>query len=157
MRNDTMDVEKLRKINQLSQELKKHGMADSSQDAYTQAQQIIQVIPKNSAPASQESVIVETAPAQDPLAARQFQIELDKMQKGFSEELDVLRTAMNQLIIEVNSLRDELSKAQMAQPPKQKEKQVELKTETKVAHPRQGDWKPGDVDIQKMFYYGTKK
>jgi hypothetical protein len=80
------------------------------------------------------------------------------MQKGFSEELDVLRTAMNQLIIEVNSLREELSKAQVApQQPKQKEKQAELKTETKVAHPRQGDWKPGDVDIQKMFYYGTKK
>jgi methionine synthase I (cobalamin-dependent) len=152
-----MDVDKLRRINMLSSELKKHGMADSSQDAYTQAQEIIQVTPKQSSQATQESVIVETAPAQDPLAAKQFQIELDKMQRGFSEEMDVLRNAMNQLIIEVNSLRDELGKAQAAQPPKQKEKQVELKTETKVSHPRQGNWTPGDVDIQKMFYYGTKK
>ncbi|MEM4247448.1 MAG: hypothetical protein QXR48_02875 [Candidatus Woesearchaeota archaeon] len=151
-----MDVEKLRKINMLSSELKKHGMAESSQDAYTQAQEIIQVIPKDNARATQESVIVETAPAHDPLAAKQFQIELEKLQKVFSDELDILRNAMNQLITEVNALREDLNKIQSAQP-KQKEKQVELKTEPKVAHPRQGDWKPGDVDIQKMFYYGTKK
>jgi hypothetical protein len=151
-----MDVEKLRRINMLSHELKKHGMADSSTDAYNQAQQMVQVIPKtNSAP--QESVVIEAAPVAEPLAARQFQIEVDKIQKAFSEELDVIRNAMNQVIMEVNSLREDLSKAQAAQPPKQKEKQVELKTEVKVSHPRQGDWKPGDVDIQKMFYYGTKK
>lgn len=152
-----MDVEKLRRINMLSSELKKHGMAESSQDAYTQAQQMIQVIPKDSAQESQESIIVETAPAYDPLASKQFQLEIEKMQKEFSGELDVLRNAMNQLITEVNSLREELSKVQTAQPPKQKEKQAELRTEAKVSHPRQGDWKPGDVDIQKMFYYGTKK
>jgi hypothetical protein len=151
-----MDVEKLRRINMLSHELKKHGMADSSTDAYNQAQQMVQVIPKtNSTP--QESVVIEAAPAAEPLAARQFQIEVDKIQKAFSEELDVIRNAMNQVIMEVNSLREDLSKAQAAQPPKQKEKQVELKTEVKVSHPRQGDWKPGDVDIQKMFYYGNKK
>jgi len=152
-----MDVEKLRRINILSQELKKHGMAESSEDAYTQAQRMIQVIPKDNAQATQECVIVETAPAPTPLESRQFQLELEKLQKGFSEELDVLRNAMNQLIIEVNSLRDELNKVQTMQPPKQKEKQAELKTEAKASHPRQGGWKPGDVDIQKMFYYGTKK
>jgi hypothetical protein len=149
-----MDVEKLRKINMLSHELKKHGMAESSTDAYTQAQQMVQVIPKQSV-APQESVVIEAAPAADPLASRQFQMEIEKMQKSFSDELDVMRTAINQIISEVNALREDLSKAQVAAPPKQKEKQVELKTEVKVSHPRQGDWKPGDVDIQKMFYYGN--
>jgi hypothetical protein len=132
-------------------------MADSSTDAYAQAQQMVQVIPKQAVSAAQESVIVEAAPAADPLVSRQFQMEIEKIQKGFSEELDVMRSAINQIISEVNALRDDLSKAQAAQPPKQKEKQVELKTAPKESHPRQGDWKPGDVDIQKMFYYGTKK
>lgn len=149
-----MDIEKLRKINMLSQELKKHGMADSSTDAYAQAQQMVQVVPKQNVSASlQESVVLEA----DPLASRQFQMELEKIQKAVTGELDVMRTAINQIISEVNTLREDLSKAQTAQPIKQKEKQVELKTAPAESHPRQGSWKPGDVDIQKMFYYGTKK
>ncbi len=152
-----MDLDQLQKINALSHELKKHKMAGSSEDAYTQAQQIIQVIPRQNAQEHQESVIAETAPVPDQMESRQFQIEMERMRKVFAEEIEVMRTAMNQLITEVNSLREELGKVQSAQPPKPKEKQVELKTEPKVAHPRQGGWKPGDVDIQKMFYYGTKK
>ncbi len=152
-----MDVEKLRRINMLSSELKKHRMADSSEDAYTQAQQIVQVTPRQQQQESQESVIVETAPAHDPLESKQFQLEIERVQKTMSEEMEVMRNAINQLITELNSLRGELSKAQAVLPPKQKEKQVELKTETKTSHPRQGNWTPGDVDIQKMFYCGTKK
>jgi len=151
-----MDIEQLRKINQLSSELKRHGMVNSSTDAYEQAQQIVTITPKK-AVSNQETVLVEAAPSADPLVSRQFQVELDRIQKTVNEELDVLRSAMNQIIAEVNALRDDLSKAQAAQPPKQKEKQVELKTEVKVPHPRQGNFQPGDVDIQKMFYFGTKK
>jgi hypothetical protein len=151
-----MDMDQLRKINQLSSELKKHKMADSSMDAYSQAQHIVQVIPKTNVSHGQESVVVEAAPA-DPLVARQFEIEMQRIQKGFAEELDVMRTAMNQIIAEVNALREDLSKAQAQAPPKQKEKQVELKTETKEPHPRQGDYKPGDIDIKSVFYFGNKK
>lgn len=150
-----MDIDQLQKINQLSHELKRHGMASSATDAYSQAQQIITITPKSPA-AAQETVMVEAAPV-EPLAARQFQIELERVQKAYAEELEMMRTAINQIIAEVNSLRDEFTKVQAVQPPKPKEKQVELKTEQKVPHPRQGDWKPGDVDIQKMFYFGTKK
>jgi len=41
-----MDLEQLRRINTLSSELKRHGMADSSTDAYEQAEQIIQIVQK---------------------------------------------------------------------------------------------------------------
>ncbi len=150
-----MDLEQLRKINTLSHELKRHNMASSSTDAYTQAQQIVQVIPKP-ATASCETIVVEAAPAA-PIAERQFQLELERVHKAVAEEVEVLRTAINQIIAEVNALREDLGKVQSAQPPKPKEKQVELKTETKEAHPRQGNFQPGDVDIQKMFYFGTKK
>ncbi len=150
-----MDLEQLRKINTLSHELKRHHMADSSTEAYTQAQQIVQIIPKP-APQSQETVLVQEAPV-EPIAARQFQIELDRVQKAVTEELDLVRNAVNQIITEVNALRDEVTKLQSAQPPKPKEKQAELKTEAKEAHPRQGNFQPGDVDIQKVFYFGTKK
>jgi chromosome segregation ATPase len=151
-----MDIDQLRKINQLSHELRKHHMAETSNDAYDQAQQIITITQKSSPP-SQETVLVEAAPAADQLAARQFQIELDRATKGFNDELEVMRNALNQIISEVNSLRDELSKIQTAQPPKPKEKQAELKTEEKTPHARVGNFQPGDVDIQKMFYFGTKK
>lgn len=151
-----MDMDQLRKINQLSSELKKHKMADSSMDAYSQAQHIVQVIPKGSISQPQETVMVEAAPA-DPLVARQFEIEMQRVQKGLSDELEVMRNAMNQIIAEVNALREDLSKAQAAQPPRPKEKQEALKTETKEPHPRQGDYKPGDIDIKSVFYFGNKK
>ncbi len=150
-----MDLEQLRKINQLSSELKRHGMAENSTEAYSQAQQIVQIIPKQ--PASPEgSTVIEAAPA-EPLAMRQFQIELEKIQKTANEELDVLRNAMNQIIAEVNSLREDISKIQTAPvAQKPKEKQAELQT-PKESHPRQGDYKPGDIDIKSVFYFGTKK
>ena len=151
-----MDMDQLRKINQLSSELKKHHMADSSMDAYSQAQHIVQVIPKTSVSHGQESVVVEAAPA-DPLVARQFEMEIQRIQKGFSDELEVMRTAMNQIIAEVNALREDLSKAQAQVPPKPKEKQEALKTEANEPHPRQGIYKPGDIDIKSVFYFGNKK
>jgi len=149
-----MDMEQLRKINTLSNELKRHHMAESSMDAYSQAQSIVQVIPKTALASNDGAVVMQEAVA-DPLVARQMDLEIQRIQKGFSEELEVMRNAMNQIILEVNSLREDLSKAQEAQPPKQKEKQVELKTEEKVPHARVGHFQPGDVDIQKMFYFGN--
>jgi hypothetical protein len=150
-----MDLDQLRKINTLSNELKRHGMANSSTDAYSQAEQIITITPKKTA-SEQETVVLEV-PAQDALAERQAQMEIDRLKKAFNDELEVFRNTINQIISEVNSLREDLARVQSVQPPKQKEKQAELKTEVKETHPRQGNFQPGDVDIQKMFYFGTKK
>ena len=90
-----MDMDQLRKINTLSHELKRHHMADSSTDAYSQAQQIVQIIPKHKPAESGETVLVEAAPA--PLAERQFQIELDRVHKAVAEELEMMRGAINQI------------------------------------------------------------
>jgi hypothetical protein len=151
-----MDLEQLKKINTLSHELKRYGMAESSTDAFQQAQQLVTVTAKPNASNAQETVVVEAA-SMAPIAERQFALELERVQKALEDELEALRNAINQIISEVNLLREDFSKLQSVQPPKPKEKQVELKTETKELHPRQGNFQPGDVDIQKMFYFGTKK
>ena len=150
-----MDLDQLKKINQLSSELKRHNMADSSTDAYSQAQGIITVTQKAAPQSSMQEAVVKEAPA-NALAERQFTIELERVQKAYTEELDVLRNAVNKIITEVNTLREDLSKVQAQ--PKQKEKQAELpKAEKKESHPRQGNFTPQDVDMQKMFYFGNKK
>jgi hypothetical protein len=151
-----MDMDQLRKINQLSSELKRHGMAGSSTDAYQQAEEIIQITQKPKPVEVGDGTVITAEPA-DPLIARQFQIELERVQKEHAAQLDVLRNAMNQIIAEVNSLRDDIGKLQSAQPPKPKEKQEALKTEPNDPHPRQGSYKPGDIDIKSVFYFGTKK
>jgi hypothetical protein len=69
----------------------------------------------------------------------------------------MLKSALNTLAHELESVKSELRKLGESVPPKPKEKQVELKTEAKEVHPRQGNFTPSDVDIQKMFYFGTKK
>ena len=81
---------------------------------------------------------------------------LEMNSKKNSQELDLLRSAVGRLAHELESLKGELKRLLEEAPPRQKEKQQPLKTETKEAHPRQGNFTPDDVSIEKMFYFGNK-
>ena len=152
-----MDLDQLKKINNLSHELQRHGFTDSSEESYNQAEQIIQIVPKQttSIPAQETEVVQMTNT--DVLEERQFQIQVEQLTKQFNKELDCFRDAINELVREVNTLKEEIHKLK-AQPAQPKEKQVLLPTESQPEepHPRQGNFKPSDVDIQKMFYFGNK-
>ncbi len=154
-----MDINQLSKINTLSSELKKHGMAENSTVALQQAEEIMQT---EGTQAGKETMTIQE-PQTNQLAERQVQIEIEKVQKVIAEELDTFRNAINQVIIEVNNVRDDVSKLRTTlTQPKAKETQVTLAEEKKIEvkpaepHPRQGNLTSKDVDIQKMFYFGNK-
>jgi parvulin-like peptidyl-prolyl isomerase len=146
-----MDVFKLQKINALASDLKKHNFAVSSEDAFQQAEQ---VYVEQAPPLSEDApVIVEKKV--DNLAERRFELILEQNNRKYEQELGLLRSALNSLAVELESLKSELRKVHV-EPLKQKEHQAPLKTEPKEDHPRQGKFSPSDVDIQKMFYFGNK-
>ncbi len=148
-----MDVFKLQRMNSLAAELKKHNFASSSEDAFQQAEQIyVEKAPEVSV---EPQVVVQQK--SDPLAERRVELLLEQNNRKYEQELGLLRSAVNTLANELENLKSELRKVHEQAPPKPKEQQVPLKTEPKQDHPRQGKFQPNDVDIQKMFYFGTKR
>jgi len=149
-----MDVFKLQKMNSLAAELKKHNFASSSEDAFQQAEQIY--VDKEVSEISAEPQVVVQQKS-DPLAERRVELILEQNNRKYEQELGLLRSAVNTLANELENLKSELRKVHEQAPPKPKEQQAPLKTEPKQDHPRQGKFQPNDVDIQKMFYFGTKR
>ncbi len=149
-----MDVFKLQRMNSLAAELKKHNFAQSSEDAYQQAEQVY--VDKEPSVVSVEPQVVVQQKV-DPLAERRVELILEQNNRKYEQELGLLRSAVNTLANELEMLKSELRKFHEQAPPKPKEQQVPLKTEPKEDHPRQGKFQPNDVDIQKMFYFGTKR
>ncbi len=171
MEECNMDAMKLQKINALASELRKHNFAMSSEDAFKQAETVYdgnttggaQVLVMEQHPAftmQQPTQAAAHAPA-DEMTSRKIELLIESHSKKYEEEFSVLRSAINQLIGELNSVKAHLAKATVVSTSddsaKHKEKQAELKTEVKEDHPRQGKFQPADVDIQKMFYFGAKR
>jgi len=147
-----MDVFKLQKINNLASELRKHNIAGSSDVAFQQAEQVFEP--------SVRQVVIEEKPAVaqrvDALSERKFEMLLEQNNRKYEQEISLLRSALGTLANEIECLKSEMRKLS-EQNPKQKERQEPLKTEVKEENPRQGKFTSSDVDIQKMFYFGTKK
>lgn len=146
-----MDVDKIQRINALTSELRKHNFATSSEDAFQQAEQLYEDSPE-------QIVVEEKQPAAEQtthLEERKSELLIQMNNKKYEQEFALLRSALNTLAQELETVKTELRKFS-EQNPRPKEKQAELKTETKEAHPRQGNFTPQDVDIQKMFYFGKK-
>jgi len=146
-----MDVFQLQRVNSLAAELKKHNFAVSSEDAFQQAEQVYAEVKEQ--PADAPQVLVEQKV--DTLAERRFELILEQNNKKYEQEIGLLRSALNSLAQQLDSLKSELHK--LHESPKPREKQEPLKTEVKEDHPRQGKFTSNDVDIQKMFYFGAKR
>ncbi|RJQ20747.1 hypothetical protein C4580_03540 [Candidatus Woesearchaeota archaeon] len=154
-----MDALKLQKINQLASELRKHNFAASSEDAYKQAEGVYDESEGAVVTIREEEPAVRTVHMQqtDDLTSRKIELLIEMHNKKYEEEFSVLRNAINQLIGELNSVKAQVAARALDETPRHKEKQAELKPEVKEDHPRQGKFQPSDVDIQKMFYFGSKR
>jgi len=147
-----MDVEKLRRVNQLSAELRKHNMAATSDDAFSQAEQIVrQDDVREFLQRAKESEKDVNNPSSDQL----YQIKLERDNRQLAEHIQKLYQEVGHLKAEMEQLKKAPPIQQPAEKPKV-EQQAVLKTEKKEPHPRQGDFKPDDVSVEKMFYFGNK-
>lgn len=169
-----MDVEKLKKMNELTREFQKHNFAQDSRDAFSQARNVYSDIDINFAPtniatpaqvvvhaAPQTEAVQEAAMLQQPAAEKdalfeaKFQLLTEELQKKHNAEVNVLSTTIAGLNDEISSLKLQLQRLQEQSKPQQKEKQEQLAAPAKEAHPRHGNFKPEDVAIEKMFYFGA--
>jgi len=134
--------------------LRKHGMADKSDDAYKQAEALLTSKKEEVLPPFQPSSQVSN----ELLLEHKFTLALEMNNKKFQAALDIISTTIASLAQEVTGLKRELSdlKSVPVRKPVVSEPEVSKKEQPKESHPRQGQFVPGDVSIEKMFYFGKK-
>ncbi len=169
--NEQIDVERIKKMNALAFEFRKHNIAVTSQDAAEQAQEVFR--------GTKESVGIESTSPQtlkEPLQIekesesesngsylleKKFDYLLQTLNskteqklKSLSDNVDALRAELEAVKSELKRFPDEFQRKKLRE--KEAEAQKVLKTEPKEEHPRQGKFNSEDVRIDKFFYYGSK-
>jgi len=152
-----MDVEKLRKINQLSKEFKKHGMA--MEEAIGQATDSVnEKEVKEFLDESKKEI-----ESKNPSATEQYILMLERNNRKIMEEVQNVKQEISKILKEFEQIKKQINRPQEmpkeqaidAKPAKKTKKQTQLKTK-KQSNPRQGEFTPEDVSIEKMFYFGNK-
>jgi len=151
-----MDVEKLKKINDLAKELREHNICNSMDEAYAQAETMIvgntSVTKINS---MNEGRDMDT---QNLVALRKTTNKVDEIDKQISDiysQINEIKGLVNEIVAEILKLKEQKKEEPRA------EKQIVLESRqqhssSEAIHPRVGGYKPEDVAIDKMFYFGHK-
>lgn len=152
-----MDLEALRKINALTGALRS-GTGITSEEAFKQAENILQ-------PLNEEKIMKETEETKTTtnteLLERKYQLMLDMNNKKFEQTIVILQQQISSLNTELNKLKTQIdTQPQHVHPPEPKitqpTQQPNIQEQKKDQHPRQGGFAPGDISIEKMFYFGKK-
>jgi len=156
-----MDIEALRKINELTKALQQHGISPTSEDAWKQAEMILQ--PQE--PTAKATTTVQQNQDGDLLMERKYKLLLEMNNKKFETTITTMQDTLNMLTEEISRLKTEINnlstQKNSTETTTKQESSIQTKQTTneepkKEAHPRQGSFAPGDISIEKMFYYGHK-
>ncbi len=175
-----MDIEKIRKINEISKNLRAHHFDMNSEEAVNEVRNIFDA----DIPQPQVQTMQEIKPSQNLqstqttnnqngasvlLLEKKFQIMLSQSVKTLKDDLTNLQDTVEFLQQELSKLHQKVAKiqqpvaqpqpAQFSQPVQQIQTQqpqqnVQRPEEPKPTHPRQGNLTSDDVKIEKFFYYG---
>lgn len=161
-----MDVEKLKKINQLSVEFKKHGMAISHDEAFAKASAVVRddelkdVLAQASTTAASSETPARPNQATSQGFDNQYQVLLERQNRQLVQEIIALKETVAMLKSDVEQLKSNAARQvmmQQAQPKQEKQSVLHEKKESSAqSHPKQGNYTSEDVAIDKMFYYGKK-
>ncbi len=158
-----VELDKLKKINELANELKKHKFAATNDEAAKLAEDFY--TQKKDIPEEPISEKIEKA---DELTIKKFELIMEIQHKQLKSELETQKATMillhkkiEELKIEVETLKGKALSSPIQFEKKKDEPEVQAslskpKKEEKKENPRSGDYTSEDVDIQKMFYFGNK-
>lgn len=146
-----MDVEKLKKMNELSKELKKHGIAENNKEAFEQAGKIVRDEAVGNV-ISQATQKTETSDSFD----KHYQIMLERQNRQLANEIIALKEAVAAIQQEVEKLKQAKPAAPVQQQPREEKQATFAKKQEPKEHPKQGGFTSEDVAMEKVFYFGKK-
>jgi len=150
-----MDISETQKVNDLSRELMKQGMAASSEDASRMAHNII----------GKESTMMnlhEKVPKPN--------VEMERYERKMGKSMEMLASQMKMMADQIKFLKADIKRLKMAQPTQSTAQPIQAGPATQPAptqsapvrpegskpSSRTGSLKPGDVNIEDYFYCGQK-
>lgn len=157
-----VELDKLKKVNALASELKKHNFAETNDEAAKLAEEFYQN-KKEEKEDEKKSVKLEN----DALSEERFELMMEMREKKMQQELEHMRSTIGFLKNRMDVLNNEVEKLKgkaLSSPITFEKKKDEIEVqanlkkekEQKKDHPKSGDYSSNDVDIQKMFYFGNK-
>ena len=154
-----MDIEKIKKINELAHDLLRRGMASDRIEA---AQMAEKMIDKGGAqPVVEEKDDAETKEVKtaQPDQSQAAPVNYKEIVKVLSDNAEFMMDALKEFHAKFAELRKEIGelRRKVSQGGHQERPQQSLKKYEKEPHPKQGRHTPEDVSVEKMFYYGNKK
>ena len=168
-------IERMRRLNELTKELKQHGFAESSFEAIQQANQIygdddLSTEVKDGMIRNSTNERV----AKDGSIDDNALVNIEKKMAKLAENIDTLTDKLNEIIKAINDMDQRITSLKNRperQPERVEVKQEEAKHEPVAAQPaddanpakddyttnqRVGNFQSKDVAIDKMFYFGKK-
>lgn len=92
-----------------------------------------------------------------------YKMLFEQQMKTVNKQLQLMKDTISAMAMEFQAVKSQMAdlqamKSQLQAQPKSvvQETQKALPSDKPGSHPRQGNFKPQDVDIQKMFYFGHK-
>lgn len=131
------------RINSLARELLKHGMANSSSDAYRQAEMMVSKNAENKDEGHQNTILGEFG-----LRLNSVQREVNTIQNDIAN----LKKNFEQFGSEISSVKSKLNSIIFRIENHSKEKDAAVKEKKEI---QQAQHK--DISIEKIFYFGNKK
>ncbi|GIU69675.1 MAG: hypothetical protein KatS3mg002_0911 [Candidatus Woesearchaeota archaeon] len=167
------DYEKMRKMNELAKDLKRHGFAESSFEAIQQASQIYG---EDSITHEVRHGLIKDNKGDNLGDNKMNDQEADKKIRKIQDNVDILTNKMNEIIQAINDLDSRLvrltKEVQKIEPRssnfvrEEQQKVLEKSSQEhsvnqdqksdEYANQRVGNYHSEDVAIDKMFYFGKK-
>ena len=167
--------EKIRKMGKISEELKKHGLVNDSNEALKEAEQIMGSKDKDFYVSQDELKEIEEkkeehAEDQEKINQGQDRIisQLNNKVESLGSEMSLIRNKMNEIIAKINEIeskinshpKHEVQATLDVKPSKEdipKEEPKENKKNKHTVQPQvKKEYNSDDVSIEKMFYAGNK-
>ncbi|MBI2668470.1 hypothetical protein HYX14_01380 [Candidatus Woesearchaeota archaeon] len=172
-----MDVERIQKINSLALDLMKQGLASDREDAMIQAEKIFRNRGMESYDAFKDTlhkVQEETQPRMSTTSSATVTPSISddqikdilekntqfivKALKEFQERLLAMEKDVSSVKNQMSSVRETAREnaAQTVRPAVPSSSSSAAAGSSSTSHPRSGNYKEGDVSIEKFFYMGSK-
>ncbi len=134
-----MDLDKIRKINELAKNLQKHNFAINSLDATETAKEIFEER-KPEVEVYQQPTQNETQPTENTgsaLLERRYQLLLEQNNQKFTDEIKQLKETVDSLSFQVLNLRSEIVKINSSQRTVEKPQEIPQVQQTNIEQPIQ--------------------
>jgi predicted nucleic acid-binding Zn-ribbon protein len=161
--------EKIRKMGEISKELKKHGLAKDSSEALKKAESIMSPRDREFYVSQERLSSLEEKKETETDAARTNDNQIRKLASEFNDRLtsvdsdiSLIRNKMNEIIAKINEIESKISsqarhefQATLSTENKRQENKDESK-DRGIKPEIKKEYNSSDVSIEKMFYSGNR-